>query len=100
MDNNSFSSEPVKTSYGYHVIHRVDQKKTPTLKKTKSKIIDKLVSQKTSKDSNLVYKALINLRKEKGIKFSDTDMKKKYDAYIKQYSKESTSDSKSSTSSN
>lgn len=100
MDNNSFSSEPVKTSYGYHVIRRVDQKKTPTLKKTKSKIIDKLVSQKTSKDSNLVYKALINLRKEKGIKFSDTDMKKKYDAYIKQYSKESTSDSTTSTSSN
>lgn len=100
MDNNSFSSEPVKTSYGYHVIHRIDQKKTPTLKKTKSKIIDKLVSQKTSNDSNLVYKALINLRKEKGIKFSDTDMKKKYAAYIKQYSKESTSDSTTSTSSN
>ena len=35
MDNNSYSEEPVKTSYGYHVIHRLDQKKKPTLKKSK-----------------------------------------------------------------
>ena len=85
MDNNSYSKEPVKTSYGYHVIYRVDQKKAPSLKKTKSKIIEKLVSKKESEDSNLLYKALISLRSEKNIKFQDTDMKEKYEKYIKQY---------------
>ena len=87
MDNKSYSKEPVKTSYGYHVIYRIDQKDTPTLKKVKSKIIDKLVEQKQKDDSNLQYKALISLRKEKNIKFYDTDMQKKYDSYIKQYNK-------------
>lgn len=85
MDNNSYSEEPVKTSYGYHVIHRLDQKKKPTLKKSKDKIISNLISDKKSADSNLLYKSLISLRKEKNINFSDTDMKAKYESYCKKY---------------
>ena len=85
MDDKSFSKEPVKTSYGYHIIYRIDQKKTPTLKKVKSKIVEKLIAQKKKDDSNIQYKALISLRKEKNIKFYDTDLEKKYDNYIKQY---------------
>ena len=85
MDNNSYSKEPVKTSYGYHVIYRNKQKDTPTLKKVKQTIIDKIIEDKISKDNNLVYKALISLRNEKKINFSDTDMKAKYDSYLKQY---------------
>lgn len=85
MDDNSYSDEPVKTSYGYHVIYRLDQKKAPSLKKAKSTIVEKLVSEKEEEDSNLQYKALISLRKENNIKFSDTDMKAKYESYIKQY---------------
>ena len=85
MDDNSYSEEPVKTSYGYHVIYRLDQKKAPSLKKAKSTIVEKLVSEKEEKDSNLQYKALISLREKNNIKFSDTDMKAKYESYIKQY---------------
>ena len=85
MEDNSYSKEPVKTSYGYHVIYRLDQKKKPSLEKSKDKVITKISSDKKSKDSNLLYKALISLRNEKNIKFSDTGMKEKYDTYCKQY---------------
>lgn len=85
MEDNSYSEEPVKTSYGYHVIYRLDQKKKPSLKNSKEKIIEKLVSDKKANDSNLLYKALISLREEKKIEFSDTVMKSKYDEYCKQY---------------
>lgn len=85
MDNNSYSEEPVKTSYGYHIIHRLDQKKKPTLKKSRDKIISNLVTDKKSADSNLLYKSLISLRKEKNIDFSDTVMKTKYESYCNQY---------------
>lgn len=85
MEDNSYSEEPVKTSYGYHVIYRIDQKKKPSLKKTKKTIIENLVSDKKSKDSNLLYKSLISLREEKNITFSDTDMKSKYETYCNQY---------------
>ena len=85
MKDNSFSEEPVKTSYGYHVIYRLDQKKKPTLKNAKSKIIDTLLSEKKSADTNLLYKSLISLRKEKNIKFSDTVMQSKYEEYCNKY---------------
>ena len=85
MEDNSYSTEPVKTSYGYHIIHRLDQKKKPSLEKSKDKIIEKLVADKKSKDSNLLYKSLISLREEKKIDFSDTVLKSKYEAYCKQY---------------
>ena len=87
MEDNSYSKEPVKTSYGYHVIYRLDQKKKPSLKNAKEKVINKMVADKKSKDSNLLYKSLISLRNEKKIKFSDTVMQGKYDAYCKQYNK-------------
>ena len=87
MDDKSYSNEPVKTSYGYHVIYRESQKKTPTLKNVKSKIVDKLVNEKIKEDSNMLYKALISLRNDKKMKFSDTDLQAKYDAYVKQYNK-------------
>lgn len=85
MDDNSYSEEPVKTSYGYHVIYRLDQKKAPKLKEVKDTIIENLISQKQSEDADLLYKALISLREEKNIKFSDTVMKQKYEDYCEKY---------------
>lgn len=85
MKDNSFSKQPVKTSYGYHVIHRLDQKKTPSLKKAKETIIENLIAEKQSKDENISYKALIALRKEHKLEFSDTNLKAKYDSYCKKY---------------
>lgn len=85
MDENSYSKEPVKTSYGYHVIHKLDQKEAPKLKDVKDSIIEDLVAEKKSEDQDLLYKALINLRKEHEVDFSDTVMKEKYDTYCKQY---------------
>ena len=72
LDNNSYSKEPVKTSYGYHVIYRIDQKDKPTLNDVKDEIIDSLVSEKQSNDKNISYIALDKMREEAGLKFSDT----------------------------
>ena len=51
----------------------------------KDKVTYELISDKKSADSNLLYKSLISLRKEKNINFSDTDMKSKYESYCKKY---------------
>ena len=85
MEDNTYSEEPVKTSYGYHVIYRLDQKEAPTLKEMKETIIKKLVTNKKADDKDLLYKALIALREENKIDFKDTVMKDKYDTYTKQY---------------
>lgn len=85
LKENSYSSEPVQTSYGYHVIYRLDQKEKPSLDDTKEEIINELVTEKQSSDQNISVKALIELREEKGLTFSDTVMENKYQKYIKQY---------------
>ncbi len=85
LENNSYSKEPIKTSYGYHVIYRIDQKEKPALEDVKEEIIDSLVSEKKSEDKNISYIALDKMREESGLKFSDTVLEKKYNTYMSQY---------------
>lgn len=85
LENNSYSKEPVKTSYGYHVIYRIDQKEKPALEDVKEEIIDSLVSEKKSEDKNISYVALDKMREESGLKFSDTVLENKYNTYMSQY---------------
>jgi len=85
LDENSYTDEPVKTSYGYHVIYRTDQKEKPSLDDVKDSIVEVLTSELDESDENLYTKTLIKMREEAGIEFSDTVMKEKYETYIKEY---------------
>ena len=85
LENNSYSKEPVKTSYGYHVIYRIDQKEKPALEDVKEEIITSLVEEKKSEDTYIQYKALEKMREDVNLKFSDTVLEKKYETYKSQY---------------
>lgn len=77
-----YSSEPVKTTHGYHIILKVSQKDKPALKKIKDDIIEELAQNKTTADNTLQVTALVKLREKYDIKWEDTSLKKKYDAYV------------------
>lgn len=79
LNDGEYSQEPVKTSYGYHVIHRTA---TSTFEDVKTDVIDILTEDITSEDTNLKSKALVELRKEYNLKIKDEGLKKKYDAYV------------------
>lgn len=85
LDNDTYTKEPVQTSYGYHIIYRIDQKEKPSLDDVKASVIEVLASEKKADDANLLYKLLIQLRKDNGLEFNDTVMKSKYDSYCKNY---------------
>ena len=85
LDNDSYSKEPVETSYGYHIIYRIDQKEKPKYEDIKEDILKKLATDKLTEDTNLSYIALDKMREEAGLKFSDTVLEKKYEKYISQY---------------
>ena len=85
LENGKYTTEPVKTTYGYHVIHRIDQKEKAALEDIKDEVIEKISDEKKSADKNLYYKSLIHMREENGLKFSDTVFEDKYNAYIKKY---------------
>ena len=87
LENNSYTKEPVQTSYGYHVIYRIDQKEKPALKDVKEEIITSLVSEHKSEDTSVQYKALEKMREDVKLKFTDTVLEKKYETYKSQYNK-------------
>ena len=85
LSNESYSKNPVKTSYGYHVVYRIDQKTKPELEDVKDEIVESLADTKASEDKNLNYIALDKMRTEAGIKFHDTVLEGKYNTYMSQY---------------
>lgn len=87
LENNSYTKEPVQTSYGYHAIYRIDQKEKPALEDVKEEIITSLVSEHKSKDTSVQYKALEKMREDAKLKFTDTVLEKKYETYKSQYNK-------------
>ena len=96
LKNGEYSKEPVKTSYGYHIILRVDQKEKTKLDSIKSDIIDTLVTQKLSEDSTLQITALRDLRKEYKMDIQDKELKTQYDNYIENALSEAAGNDKAS----
>lgn len=85
LKNGEYTKEPVQTTYGYHIIYRIDQKEKPSLEDVKEIIIEELAAQKKEKDKNLYYKALANIRKENNLKFFDTVMENRYEEHLDAY---------------
>ena len=85
LEVNTYSKTPILSSYGYHIVYKIDQKDKPELKDVKEDIITILAEEKKNNDNNLYQKALINLRKEAKLEFKDTDLGEKYNKYISAY---------------
>ena len=81
----SYSKTPVLTSYGYHIVFKKDQKDKPELKDVKDDIKDVLATEKKNADSNLYYKALIQMRKDAELEFADSKLKEEYAKEVSQY---------------
>ncbi len=85
LPENSYSKTPVKTSYGYHVIYKKDQKDKPSLADVKDRIIEELCYELDVDDEKLYNKSLLKMREEAGLEFLDPIMKEKYEEYIEDF---------------
>ena len=81
----SYSKTQVLTSYGYHIVYKIAQKDKPELNNIKDDVIEVLAKEKKNNDTNLYYKALINLREKAKLEFTDTKLKDEYNDYINSY---------------
>lgn len=79
---NEYTKEPVKTSYGYHIILKTGEKDKPELKDVKDEIKEKLAAKKLSEDSTLRYKTLVSVREENKISWNDSVLEKAYNDYM------------------
>ena len=78
-----YSSSPVYTQYGYHLIYVYDQKEKGKLEDVKNDMIEQVAKKKVDEDkTKLQTKALENLRKENNFELFDSELSKQYGRYI------------------
>lgn len=90
LKNGEYTKEPIKTTYGYHIILKVDEKEKPKLEKVKSTILDSLTKEKLQNDPTLYYTALNGIREDAGLKFEDSKLKKLYNDYLNKQKEKAT----------
>ena len=83
LEKGKYSSSPVKTTHGYHIIYKTDEKEKPKYDSVKQDIIDKLVEEKLKDDSTLYYDTLEEIRKDYDMDIVDSDLSKLYKEYMK-----------------
>lgn len=79
---NEYTKEPVKTSYGYHIIKKTKEHEKDTLENVKEEIIETLADELINTNATVSITALTELRKEKGMKIEDSELKSNYNKYI------------------
>ncbi len=79
LETGKYTEEPVKSTYGYHIILKTDQKEKESLEDARDTILDTLMEEKLNNDASLRYESLVAIREEAGITFEDDNLKKEYD---------------------
>ena len=78
---NEYTKEPVKTTYGYHIILKTGEKDKKALNDAKEEIKEKILATK-KEDATAQVTALDKIRKNYGLKFKDSKLKSIYKEYI------------------
>lgn len=86
LKKGEYTSSPVKSQYGYHVILKVSSK-TNKYKDVKESIKKDLAEKKINEDSTLQVKTWDKLRKKYKLKINDSDVEKAYKKTISDGSK-------------
>lgn len=82
LEDGKYSTEPVKSAHGYHVILKVSSTEKPSLKDKKEEIINALVDEKLSNDSALYQNTLVKIRNQYKFEIKDTVVKNAYEKKI------------------
>lgn len=85
LNDGEYSKTPIKTSYGYHIVHRLA---TSTFEDLRPTIIEILAEDIIAADSNITYKAFVELRNDKNLKIFDEELNKQYEEYCEKLNKQ------------
>ena len=82
LKKGAYSSEPVETEYGYHLILKVDEKEKEAKNDIIDEIKDEIADKKANEDSTLSANAMIELRKKYGVDIKDSELNDQYNKYM------------------
>ena len=87
LKDNEYTKEPVKTTYGYHIILKISQNEKPSLDTVKDDIKDTLVTNKLDSDKKLSVTAWDEIRSKYNMSINDDKLKSNYTTIIDSYKK-------------
>lgn len=83
LEKGKYTTTPVKTSFGYHIILKVDEKEKPELTdELKEEIKTTLSEAELDDNQTLYYETLENIRKDSELTITDSVLEKAYKAYM------------------
>ncbi len=85
LEDESYTTSLVKTSYGYHIILRVSTEEKEEQKTLTERIKNAIILEEQKKDTQIYEKVMIKMREIEGVEIKDTELKKVYEKYLKQY---------------
>lgn len=87
LKNGEYTTTPVKTTYGYHIILKVSQNEKPKLEDVIDDIKETLAQNKLEEDNTLSITAWDEIRKEHNLSINEDSIKKDYEEIINSYKK-------------
>jgi foldase protein PrsA len=82
LKTGSYTTTPVKTTYGYHIILKTKEYDKDELEDVEDDIRETLASDLIDDDSTMQYQALNDLRKRNNITFYDSELESAYNKYM------------------
>ena len=79
---NKYTTEPVKTKFGYHIILKTGEKEKASLDDSRNSIIETLANEAINSDKAYAVNAMVEIRKNNGMKIEDDEISKQYSTYI------------------
>ena len=83
LNDGAYTTEPVKSKFGYHVILRISKTDKEALETMKNELIEQIVNTKLSEDSKLYTTAWDKIRKSYNLEINDTVINDNYEKAIK-----------------
>ncbi len=78
LENESYTKEPVESTYGYHIIYRVSATDKPSLEDAKETCLEKIAANKLNNDANLAMDTWIKIREDYELSIADTTINENY----------------------
>jgi len=79
LEDGKYTTTPIKSSDGYHILFRTSMAEKPSLEDSKEKIIG-IVAEEMSQESGYTATAMKALREKNEMKFVDTDLEKQFES--------------------
>lgn len=85
LEIGAYTTEPIKTSYGYHIILKISSKPAEKYEDIIEDVKKSYAENLLNQDDNLFYKTWVEIRKEYNFEIKDTDILEKYNEMISEY---------------